>query len=52
LASVGREEFEVALIPTTLAVTTLGDLKMGDRVNVECDIVSKTIVHSLKRMKG
>ncbi|MDN6386740.1 MAG: riboflavin synthase [Corynebacterium sp.] len=33
--------FEVSLIPTTLAETMLGDLKTGDTVNIECDVLSK-----------
>lgn len=40
--------FEVALIPTTLAKTTLGDLREGDVVNLEFDSVAKTIVHWLR----
>lgn len=40
--------FEVALIPVTLAKTTLGDLKEGDPVNLEYDAVAKTIVHWLR----
>lgn len=36
--------FEVALIPTTLELTTLCELKAGDRVNVEMDILAKTVV--------
>ncbi len=39
---------EVALIPTTLELTTLGDLKAGGRVNIEADVVAKTIVHWLR----
>lgn len=35
--------FEVSLIPTTLSDTMLGDLKVGDRVNVECDVLAKYI---------
>lgn len=49
LASVQQDRFEVALIPTTLHLTTLGELKAGDPVNLETDIVSKTIVHWLRR---
>jgi len=37
--------FEVALIPTTLDMTTLGDLAEGSCVNLEMDVLSKTIVH-------
>jgi riboflavin synthase len=34
---------EVSLIPTTLAVTTLGRIAPGDRVNLEVDIVAKYV---------
>ncbi len=37
--------FEVALIPTTLRETTLGDLESGSRVNLEMDVLAKTLVH-------
>ena len=35
------EKFSVALIPHTLEVTTLGQLKSGDKVNLEADILGK-----------
>lgn len=41
--------FEVALIPTTIAKTTLGELREGDGVNIECDQIAKQVVHWLKR---
>lgn len=34
---------EVSLIPETLQRTTLGDLAVGDRVNVEVDVLSKHV---------
>lgn len=37
--------FEVALIPDTLTRTTLGALKPGDGVNLECDCMVKALVH-------
>lgn len=40
--------FDVALIPTTLEKTTLGRLKGGERVNIETDIMARTVVHFLK----
>ncbi|MDX9911105.1 MAG: riboflavin synthase [Phycisphaerales bacterium] len=40
---------EVALIPTTLELTTLGDLRPGDRVNIEADVLAKTIAHQVER---
>lgn len=37
------ERFTVSIIPHTLAVTTLGELKPGDMVNVEVDIIGKYV---------
>jgi len=37
------DEFSVALIPFTLQVTTLGPMKVGDRVNLETDILAKYV---------
>jgi riboflavin synthase len=36
-------EFGVALIPYTLEVTTLGTAEVGDRVNVEVDVLAKYV---------
>ncbi len=44
-----EREFAVALIPHTLAVTTLGDRRPGDRVNVEVDILGKYVQRYLER---
>ncbi|WP_417911296.1 riboflavin synthase [Candidatus Electronema sp. PJ] len=35
--------FAVSIIPHTLAVTTLGGLKAGDRVNLEVDLIGKYV---------
>jgi len=35
--------FVVSLIPTTLALTTLGSKSTGDRVNVEVDVIAKYV---------
>jgi len=40
--------FEIALIPTTLDKTTLGGLRLGNGVNIECDAIAKTVVHYLR----
>jgi riboflavin synthase len=37
------DRFSIALIPYTLAVTTLGPLQPGDRVNLETDILAKYV---------
>jgi riboflavin synthase len=42
------DAFEVALIPHTLEVTTLGRLQPGDRVNVEVDVLAKYVQRSLE----
>jgi riboflavin synthase len=49
IASVDQNVFEVALIPTTLKLTTLGDKSMGWNFNLECDILSKTVVHYMEQ---
>ena len=40
--------FEVALIPTTLADTNLDEAKPGSRVNLETDILARTVVHYIE----
>ena len=47
VAGVGDGVFSVALIPHTLAVTTLGLLREGDRVNVEGDVLAKYVASLL-----
>jgi riboflavin synthase len=36
-----RDGFTVAVIPHTLAVTTLGEKAEGDPVHIECDVLAK-----------
>jgi riboflavin synthase len=43
VVAVTREAFEVGLIPTTLAATTLGARKLGDAVNLEVDVLAKYV---------
>lgn len=49
VAQVASDFFELALIPTTLRMTTLASLAIGSKVNLETDILNRTIVHWLKR---
>jgi len=42
------DRFSVALIPYTLAVTTLGLLKPGDPVNLETDVLAKYVQRLLE----
>src|SRR5690606_18952637 len=39
----GDDSFGVSLIPTTLEVTTLGELRPGSRVNLEVDVIAKYV---------
>lgn len=50
IADLSDDWFEVALIPTTLEKTTLDALDPGDRVNLEADVLAKTIVQTMERM--
>jgi riboflavin synthase len=49
VASVAKDRFEVALIPTTLNLTTLASREIGWPLNFEADVLSKTIVSWLER---
>ncbi|MEY4669065.1 MAG: Riboflavin synthase alpha chain [Pseudomonadota bacterium] len=43
-------QFKVSLIPETLAKTTFGSAKVGDRVNVEIDRNTQAIVDTVERV--
>ncbi|GAA2167002.1 riboflavin synthase alpha chain [Humibacillus xanthopallidus] len=43
VASVSDDGFSVSLIPTTLALTTLGHKGVGDVVNLEVDVIAKYV---------
>jgi riboflavin synthase len=43
LTAVTGDTFEVALVPHTLEVTTLGALRPGDPVNLEVDVLAKYV---------
>jgi riboflavin synthase len=47
LVDVEADRFSVALIPHTLAATTLGRLQVGDRVNLETDVLAKYVQRQL-----
>ncbi len=54
LTVVGVDEggFDVALIPHTLEATTLGRRRVGDRVNLETDVLGKYVKRHLDRILG
>jgi riboflavin synthase len=43
IANINKTSFSVAVIPETLKRTTLGKAKTGDNVNIEIDIIVKTV---------
>jgi riboflavin synthase len=43
VAALDGDRFEVALIPHTLAITTLGEREVGDAVNFEVDLLAKYV---------
>jgi riboflavin synthase len=43
VAGLGEDWFEVAIIPHTWRETTLSDLKAGNRVNLEVDVLAKYV---------
>jgi len=50
IVGVADDGFDVALIPHTLEVTTLGDLATGARVNLEADVLGKYVRKYLERV--
>lgn len=48
VSAVHPDSFDVALIPHTLEVTTLGLRKVGDQVNLEVDIIAKYVERLLE----
>jgi riboflavin synthase len=51
LVEVASDRFSVALIPHTLASTTLGALRRGDEVNLETDVLAKYVERQLNWKK-
>ena len=48
VAKVSDTDFSVSVIPHTSSVTTLGDRKVGDIVNLENDIIGKYVEKLMK----
>jgi riboflavin synthase len=52
LAAVEHDRFKVAIIPFTWEHTNLSDRRVGDRVNVEADILGKHVLRALQYFQG
>jgi riboflavin synthase len=48
VSALREHEFEVSLIPETLERTTLGDVAVGDRVNLEADALAKHVARLME----
>jgi len=47
VAALRGDEIDVALIPHTLAATTLGTTRVGDALNVEVDVIAKYVAKNM-----
>ncbi len=52
IADLGEDWIAIALVPHTLAETTLGRLRPGDELNVEADVVAKHVERLLGDRPG
>ncbi len=52
VAALHDDGFDVAVIPHTLAVTTLGSLQPGDPINLEVDVLAKYVERLLNERAG
>jgi riboflavin synthase len=52
VAAAGEGWFEIALIPETLARTTLGARPVGSRVNLEVDPIARYVAAALRHLQG
>lgn len=52
IAEITANTFTIAVIPTTLEMTTLSGMGVGDPINVETDILARTVVHYLNCLRG
>jgi riboflavin synthase len=51
IASINGNQFEIALIPTTLQITALGQRPVGWPANLEVDVLTKTVISWLERQE-
>ncbi|HEV8087466.1 MAG TPA: riboflavin synthase [Actinomycetota bacterium] len=49
VAALDGPEVQIALIPHTLAATTLGAAAVGDLVNIEVDMIGRYVAHLMER---
>jgi riboflavin synthase len=50
VVDVDRSTFQVHLIPETLRVTNLGEMRVGMHMNLELDSMTQAVVHTVRRV--
>lgn len=51
VAGLGERQFDVMIIPHTWTNTSLRNLREGDKVNLECDMIGKYVVRAMDLRK-
>ena len=51
VAGLGERQFDVMVVPFSWASTSLKNLRKGDRVNLECDMIGKYVIRSMELRK-
>ena len=52
ISALGKDFMEVTIIPHTMEVTNMSELKPGDKVNLEVDVISKYVEKHTKNSLG
>jgi riboflavin synthase len=52
VAGLGERQFDVQVIPFTWDHTTLKTLRVGDKVNLECDVIGKYVARAMETQKA
>ena len=51
IAQLGQASFDVELVPVTIGKSNLADLKRGQVINLECDIIGKYVYNWVRQFK-
>jgi riboflavin synthase len=51
VAGLGERQFDVMVIPYTWSRTSFKNLRKGDKVNLECDMIGKYVVRAMELRK-
>ena len=52
IAGLGERQFDVQVIPYSWTNTSLKEVKKGDKVNLECDMIGKYVVRAMELRKS